>query len=359
MTPERHAPHADTSPKVYIVILNWNGWRDTVECLESVFRLHYDHYQVVVCDNASGDESLAHVRAWAQGDAPVSIDAQHPLQRLSFPNVPKPVPWVELSRADAEASRPSPVQAPLVLIQTGGNLGFAGGNNVGLRFVLQQGDAEFVWLLNNDTVVEPEALTALVDQCTTTQAQTGRPCTSGSLVCFYSDPEVVQALGGSRFNPRTGIASQTLGRFQRRSDAIDHAQAARSLDYITGCTWLLPIAFLHEVGLMEESYFLYYEEIDWTMRAGQRYGLTYAPHSVIYHKEGSSIGSKTIHRAPSLLAEYYMTRSKIRFMRRFFPWQLPVVYALSLAQALNRIKQGFPKNGWTILRALLGLERKT
>lgn len=358
MTPEPCVPNAQTSPKVYIVILNWNGWRDTVECLESVFRLHYNHFQVVVCDNDSHDDSLAHVRAWAEGDAPVRVDEKHPLQRLSFPNVPKPIPLAELSRTHAEAHRPSPLQEPLVLIQTGGNLGFAGGNNVGLRFVLQQGDAEYVWLLNNDTVVEPDALSALVEQCTT-QSQTGRPFTCGSLVCFYSDPEVVQALGGSKFNQRTGIASQTLGRFQRRSDPVNHAQVAQTLDYITGCTWLLPIAFLREVGLMEEGYFLYYEEIDWTLRAGHRYGLTYAPDSVVYHKEGSSIGSKTMHRAPSLLAEYYMTRSKVRFMRRFFPWKLPVVYALSLAQALNRIKQGFPQNGWTIVRALLGLARKT
>ena len=359
MTPERCTQNTGTSAKVYIVILNWNGWRDTVECLESVFRLRHNHFQVVVCDNDSSDDSLAHVRTWAEGDTPVRVDEKHPLQRLSFPNVPKPIAWAELSRTHAEAPRSTPLQDPLILIQTGGNLGFAGGNNVGLRFVLQQGDAEFVWLLNNDTVVEPNALSALVEQCTTQSQTTGRPFTCGSLVCFYSDPDVVQALGGSQFNQRTGIASQTLGRFQRRSDPVNHKQVARTLDYITGCTWLLPIAFLREVGLMEESYFLYYEEIDWTMRAGHRYGLTYAPDSIVYHKEGSSIGSKTIHRAPSLLAEYYMTRSKVRFMRRFFPRKLPVVYAFSLAQALNRMKQGFPQNGWTIVRALLGLARKT
>lgn len=358
MTLEPHLQNVDKTPKVYIVILNWNGWRDTVECLESVFRLEHSNYQVVVCDNDSHDDSLAHVRSWAEGEAPVKIDVKHPLQRLSFPNVQKPIHWTEMSRADAEAPRPLPLQEPLILIRTGGNLGFAGGNNVGLRFVLQQGDAEYVWLLNNDTVVESDALSALVAQCNT-QSQTGRPFTSGSLVYFYSDPDVVQALGGSRFNKRTGIASQTLGRFQRRNDRVNHAQMAQSLDYITGCTWLLPIAFLQEVGLMEESYFLYYEEIDWTMRAGHRYGITYAPASVVYHKEGSSIGSKTIHRAPSLLAEYYMTRSKVRFMRRFFPWKLPVVYVFSLAQAINRMKQGFPQNGWTIVRALLGLARKT
>lgn len=352
-----HKSESNTMPKVYIVILNWNGWQDTVECLESVFRLHDKSYQVVVCDNDSQDNSLAHVRAWANGNAPVVIDEKHPLQHLSFPNVPKPIRFVELSRIEAESPRTNPVQEPLILIQTGANLGFAGGNNVGMRFVLQQGDADYVWLLNNDTVVEPNALSALVEECIT-KAQTGRPFTSGSLVCFYSDPDVIQALGGCQFNENTGIASQTLGRFKRRSDAINHEQVAQSLYYITGCTWLLPIGFLREVGLMEEGYFLYYEEVDWVARAGKRYGLTYAPNSVVYHKEGSSIGSKTIRRAPSLLSEYYLTRSKIRFMRSFFPWNMPIVYILSLAQAINRVRQGFPQNGWAIVRALLGLARK-
>lgn len=358
MTKPQFVKDFETVPKVYIVILNWNGWRDTVECLESVFRLHYDHYQVVVCDNNSSDESLIHIRSWAEGQYPVRIAENHPLKRLSFPNVPKPINFADLSRPDAESVRFAPLHEPLILIQTGDNLGFAGGNNVGLRFVLQQGDAEYFWLLNNDTVVEPDALSALVEHCSS-QSHTGRPFTSGSLVCFYSDPDVIQALGGSQFNERTGIASQTLGRFKHRNDPMNHQEVAQSLHYITGCTWLLPIQYLHDVGLMEESYFLYYEEIDWTIRAGKRYGLTYAPRSVVYHKEGSSIGSKTMHRAPSLLAEYFMTRSKIRFMRRFFPSKLPVVYALSIAQALNRLKQGFPQNGRTIFRALLGLERKT
>lgn len=357
MNTTMHKNENEIKSKVYIIILNWNGWQDTVECLESVFRLHYNHYQVVVCDNDSQDNSLDHIRAWAGGHAPVVIDEKHPLQHLSFPNVPKPINFVDISRIEAESSRIHALQEPLILIKTGGNLGFAGGNNVGMRFALQQGDTDYIWLLNNDTVIEPNALSALVEECVI-KTQTGRPFTSGSLVCFYSDPDVIQALGGCRFNEKTGIASQTLGRFKRRSDTINHEQVAQSLHYITGCTWLLPVGFLREVGLMEESYFLYYEEIDWATRAGKRYGLTYTPDSVVYHKEGSSIGSKTIRRAPSLLSEYYLTRSKIRFMRLFFPWNLPIVYILSLAQAVNRVRQGFPKNGWTIVRALLGFERK-
>jgi GT2 family glycosyltransferase len=357
MNPANPTPASNQPPKVYIVILNWNGWRDTVECLESVFRLNDRHYQVVVCDNDSSDDSLTHIRAWANGHAPVLLEDNNPLQRLSMPNVPKPIAFASLSRAEAESSRAQPIQEDLIFVQTGGNLGFAGGNNVGLRFVMQQGDADYVWLLNNDTVVEPDALTAMVHQCSQPSLN-GQPFTCGSLVCFYSDPDIVQALGGSRFNYRTGIATQTLGRFQRRSDHINHTAVAQSLHYITGCTWLLPISYLHTVGLMEERYFLYYEEIDWTTRAGKRYNLTYAPDAVVYHKEGSSIGSKTMHRAPSLLAEYYMTRSKVLFMRQFFPWQLPFVFITSLAQALNRLRQGFPNNGLTILRALLGMARK-
>jgi len=339
-------------PKVYVILLNWNGWRDTVECMESVFRQDYARYQVVVCDNDSKDQSLQHLRDWAQGRSPVQVDEQHPLRRLSWPNVAKPVEFVELSRQQAEAPRQSPLTQPLILIQTGANLGFAGGNNVGMRFALAQGDADYVWILNNDTVVEADALQAMVNRCES--APPDQPMTCGSLVCFYSDPQVIQAMGGSAFNTRTGIASMTLGRFRRRDESIDHAAIEKTMAYVTGCTWLLPIRFLQDVGLMEEGYFLYYEEIDWVMRAGQRFGMGYAPDSIVYHKEGSSIGSKTMNRAPSLFAEFYMTRSKLLFMRRFFPGNVWVVYLSSLAQAANRVRQGHAHNARMILRALLG-----
>lgn len=344
------------APKVYIVILNWNGWRDTIECLETVFRLNYTNFQIVICDNDSQDGSVEKIVDWTQGFESVSISSDHPLHSLSFPNIAKPIKLEILSREQAESTRKIPNSSPIALIKTGGNLGFAGGNNVGLRYVLQQNDADYVWLLNNDTVVEVNALAAMVEECQK-KSQNGKKYTCGSMVCFYQEPKIIQALGGSKFNYWTGVASQTLGRFKLRTDNIDHDDIAKSLDYITGCTWLIPVQFLKDIGLMEEKYFLYYEEIDWVTRSGNKYQITYAHDSIVYHKEGSSIGSKTLKRAPSLLAEHYMARSKVLFMRRFFPMSLPVVYVMSMLQALNRVRQGYKKNGWILVRAIFGRPR--
>ena len=146
---------------VYIVLVNWNGWRDTIECLESVFRLDYPDFMVVGCDNASGDDSLAQIKSWAAGT--LVIRAKNPaLAELVEPAIPKPVEWVEYDRPTAEAGGSPDNDARLVLIRTGGNLGFAGGNNVGIRFALAHDDCTHVWLLNNDTVAPPDSLSHLV-----------------------------------------------------------------------------------------------------------------------------------------------------------------------------------------------------
>lgn len=342
-------------PKVYIVILNWNGWKDTIECLESVYRNNYANYQVIVCDNDSADGSFHLIKEWAAGNNPFQASDDSPLKHLAFPSIPKPVSCLCLDK-DGNLLDGDESDSKLILMQTGGNLGFAGGNNVGLRHALKRQDADFVWLLNNDTVIEPDALSQMVEHSEQLR-QTGHANTCGSLVCFYSDPDTIQACGGSRFNRWTGIASETLGRFRKRSESVDHVAMSEELDYITGCSWLLPIDYLKNIGLMEEKYFLYYEEIDWVTRANNQYKLTYAPKSIVYHKEGSSIGSKTIRRAPSLLAEYYMARSKVLFMAKFYTARLLFVYVYSLMQSINRIRQGFPKNSKTILKAIFGASR--
>lgn len=341
------------APKVYIVILNWNGWKDTLECLESVSQLDYSNYQIVVCDNNSADGSYKYIREWSAGERSMTLPACNPMSRYSLPEVSKPIAITELNKVEAENPRTETSTTHLTLIQTGDNLGFAGGSNVGIRFAMNRGDCDFIWLLNNDTVVEPEALKKMVEH-STQLSQAGQPNTCGSLVCFYDEPQVIQALGGSQFNFKTGIASQTLGRFLLRTDTIDHESYAEKLAYITGCSWLLPASFITDVGLMEESYFLYYEEIDWVMRSRNKYALTYAPDSIIYHKEGRSIGSKSLNRGPSPFSDHCMALSRLKFMKRFAPRNLPIVYLAIFMQAANRIRQRQWKNAKVLLSVLLG-----
>ena len=113
-------------PMVKIIILNWNGWQDTIECLESIFQISYPNYQIIVVDNGSTDGSAAKIRDWAEGKGIIENNK-------------------------------------LVLIEQRENLGFARGNNVGIRYALDRRVADYILILNNDTVVAPDFLTHLVE----------------------------------------------------------------------------------------------------------------------------------------------------------------------------------------------------
>lgn len=135
---------------IYIVVLNWRGADDTITCLHSLLALQGAAFRIVVCDNGSADGSYERIRDWlqAQRDSHAYL-RDHPLR--------------ELTREQAEQLPPASPPG-LFLVQTGANLGYSGGNNVGIRLALTDPRTEFVWLLNNDTEVEPDSLLRLVER---------------------------------------------------------------------------------------------------------------------------------------------------------------------------------------------------
>ena len=105
------------------------------------------------------------------------------------------------------------------------------------------------------------------------------------------------------------------------------------MSYVTGAAMLVSRAFIENTGLMEEGYFLYFEELDWAARGRCRFRLGYAPDSIVVHKEGASIGSKASGGSP--LSMFYLFRNRIRFCRRFYPWFLPTVFVFSFLDVLK------------------------
>lgn len=316
-----------------IVILNFNGWQDTLACVTSLLAdpLLPCPVSIVVADNASRDGSLNH------------LATQLP------PLLPGPT--LRLTRDEANAGQgaaPPTGPAQLVLIDNAANLGFAAGNNTGIRWALAAG-ADVVWLLNNDTEVEPGALAALVARC---QADPAIGL-CGSKLIYHGNRRMVQARGGSRYNPATGLG-QHIG-VGEPTDAPEDAQdIEQSLDYVVGASMLATRRFLLDVGLMAEDYLLYFEEIDWAMR-GRRagYRLGYAPGSVVFHKEGASIGSSHLHRG-SLLSHQFKSRNRLLFTRRFHPELLGAVRRTMLFEVLVWLKRREFRLAWTLLSALLG-----
>ncbi|MFA6147230.1 MAG: glycosyltransferase family 2 protein [bacterium] len=308
--------------RVYILLVNWNGWRDTVECLESVFRIDYPDYRVVVCDNGSTDNSIERIRSWAEGKTTVEVSAENPLRRLSWPPVPKPVSHVEYDRKRAESGGdPAGDSARLILVRTGANLGFAGGNNVGLRHALARDDFEYAWLLNNDTVVEPGALTALV------RRMEGAPRAGicGSTLPFYSKPGKLWARSGATYN-RWFAYAKCIGIHQPVESPADPEEVERKMDYVAGASMLVSRAFLRDIGLMDEGYFLYFEEPDWAVRARGRYGLAYARDSVVYHKVGASTSSLEKSPGNRSASTLRNSSSAMRFTRKHYPLAVPTVW---------------------------------
>ena len=238
---------------VYILILNWNGGRDTIECVESCLRLMYDNYHVLVIDNGSEDDSLARLR-----------------ERFPY----------------------------LEMIQNGENLGFAGGNNAGIRHALARG-ADYLWLLNNDTVVEPETLSELVKAAEDATS----PGIVGSKIYYYDRPDHVWFAGGW-IDYRSGSTGH-LG--EGCPDGAEFSQVA-DVDYITGCSLMIRRSVVQEVGMMDERFFLLYEETDWNERVRRRgHRILYIPSSRVWHKVSSSIGFQSPRYC------YYLVRNSLLF----------------------------------------------
>jgi len=278
--------------KVLVILVNWNGWMDTADCIDSCRSLDYPDFETIVVDNGSSDDSVARLRE-------------------RFP-----------------ALRIVPVER---------NLGFAGGNNVAIRIALQEQTA-YVWLLNNDTLVAPDSLSALVQRAECD----GAVGAVGSKIRYAADPDRLWYAGGEF--TRYGWTRH------RGFNEIDRGQfdTAGPTGFVTGCSMLVPTAVVRDVGLMDEDYFLYWEEVDWNARIA-RSGrcLVYEPRSIVWHKVGASTGGEA-----SPLKSRYEGRNRVRFYRVQRPALAAYVVATSLAQSLWAAILGRPRIGAAIARGV-------
>lgn len=326
-------------PRVYIIIVNWNGWQDTVRCLESLFAMEYTNFVVIVCDNASTDGSIEHLMAWSKGELTAPVEPWASLPPATF--CPKPIAFsLAVAGQRFELSRER-----LVLLQVGENAGFAGGSNAGLRFAAQARDLDYAWLLNNDTVVDSAALSEMIRR----MEEFAGAGLCGSKLLYFQEPGTIQALGGSTYNLWTGRGGH-IGDGDSITDALPCDEVERRLKYIFGASVLVRASFLEKVGLLNPNYFLYFEEIDWAVRAKGCFRLAYAPASLVYHKAGSSTGSD--HRAGrrSTLASYYTARSRALFTSNYYWYALPSVCGTLVASSIFQLFRGNWRNSVALLR---------
>lgn len=251
-----------TEPIVYIVLLNWNGLSDTLECIESLQKIKYQNYRIVVVDNASKN------------------DAE------------------KLSRLDS-----------IKFIGLSENLGFSGGNNVGIRYAVEQ-NAEYILLLNNDTIVDQNFLSNLISDCLNKRAMITTP-----IINYYSNPDKIWYAGGYLDKLRGSAISKTKAKNFPKSIGEEY------VEFASGCCILFHRDVLKKVGLWDENYFLYLEDADFCKRClDAGFKILLSPSSQIYHKVNASTSSVN-----SSLPLYYMTRNRLYFTKKFFPKYLNLV----------------------------------
>jgi hypothetical protein len=263
------------NPKVCIIILHFGNWSDTQECLESLKKITYDNYEIVVVNNDLRDIPI-------QSDGNIKV------------------------------------------IKSESNNGFAGGNNLGINYALNQ-KAEYVLLLNNDTVVDSNFLNELMIAA----RQNLKYAILGPKIYFADEADKLWFAGGKinwLYNKGTmrGYAEKDTGQYDE--------PLAQETDYITGCCMLISSSVIEKIGPMSEDYFLYYEDTDWCLKARQQgYSCIFIPRSKIWHK-----GSKaTVAGSDSYI--YYHIRNGLMMAQRFAPSYIKVlVYLDSLWRILKQ-----------------------
>jgi hypothetical protein len=300
-------------PKVFIIILNWNGWKDTIECLQSLYHISYPNYNVVIVDNDSQDDSLARIRAYARGEAVIkSVSPPHncrtePLQvTICTRREAEDLPVTTLSKTLPGEGSNKASNGSLLIIQNEQNFGYPEGNNIGMRYALKA-SADYVLLLNNDTVVDKYFLTELV-RAADKDASIG---VIGPKIYWYDEPNVIQSTG-VRIDFWTG---RTIALNKgKRDDEIKHFTADKLLpaDYIPGACFLIKRKVIEEVGKLDPSYFLLGEDLDWCVRIGRAgHRIVCDLNSKIWHKKTASTAK--VKRS----AEYYAHRNWVINERKY------------------------------------------
>jgi len=291
-----------------IIILNWQGWRDTLACLDSLKNLNYkEPISIIVCDNGSTNDSFEQILKWArQHYSPSEMGIFSPENGEQFKGKIKPH------------------YSPFVLIQTGANLGFSGGNNVGIRYALATQKVEYLWLLNNDTEVDADALSALYEYAIAHPNH----ALIGSTIIDYEARQTVQCAGGCHYSPLLTIFQPVFG--GEPLNKVIECNKTITFDYIFGAAMFLPIAAVQKVGLLNEEYFLFYEELDYTQRLKrQGYDIGWCKNCLVYHKGSASVGSVDEgDRDKRRLANYYENLSTLKYTANFYPYSLPLVMVL-------------------------------
>lgn len=245
--------------EIAVIILNWNGLEDTLQCLESLNAIKYRNYEVILIDNGSSDNSVA------------CLSSQY---------------------------------SNITIIENKENFGFAEGNNVGIRRALAS-NTRYILLLNNDTIVEPHFLTELIEVA----ENDPKIGIIGPKIVYDSDPEKIWSVGG-RANLFFGVFLN-----KGKHHSATSCTGIKTVDYVSGCALLIKTEVIKKVGLLDKDFFLFLEDTDWNFRAHlQNYRSVVNCDAIVLHKSAAS------RRTAPDLVYYYFARNSLLFLKKHGRW---------------------------------------
>ena len=242
-------------PLVHIVIINWNQPELTLACLKSLSEQNYPQFQIVLVDNGSTDDSVIRIRQ-------------------AYPEV--------------------------TLLETGKNLGYSAGNNVGIQYALEQ-DAEYLFLLNNDTVVEPNMLVRLV----TVANDNPKVGMLGPTIYYFEPPDLLWSAENTIHWFQGRVVRHGIGQLL---PVVPDDTPPKEVEYLDSCALLVKRSVVEKIGFLDESFFINFDDADWNIRARKAgFTIMHVPTSHMWHKVSATMGQA------SPATTYYMTRNVLLF----------------------------------------------
>lgn len=301
--PNWHSP----TVVVWVIIVGYCNADEIITCIRALEEQSFTRWGVLICENGGSAAFKNLIRALGD-DAPQKLDNDSL--------------WFRTMSVATIGSH------PVYLLESRKNLGYAGAINACIAHVQSNTDWSYIWILNPDTQAESGALAHLLNKANSEYGIIGSRL-------IYKETNLVQAYGGvwQRYTAR-GVS---LGRDDPADATVDVDQIESRMNYVLGACMLVSRAFINTIGVMNDDYFLYCEEVDWCLRR-KSFKLGYAHDSIVYHTQGTTIGSKGAPSERSALAVFLDERNRLLIAQRFYRDWFALIAVISLMRLARYVR---------------------